>query len=42
MRGRMDAAKSYAKYVELGDVMTGGTVGEVVESQHPASSRATW
>jgi NADPH-dependent curcumin reductase CurA len=35
MRGRMDAAKSYAKYVELGDVMTGGTVGEVLESRHP-------
>ncbi len=35
MRGRMDAAKSYAKYVELGEVMTGGTVGEVVESKHP-------
>ncbi len=35
MRGRMDAAKSYAKYVELGEVMTGGTVGEVVESRHP-------
>jgi NADPH-dependent curcumin reductase CurA len=34
MRGRMDATKSYAKYVELGDVMTGGTVGEVVESRH--------
>jgi NADPH-dependent curcumin reductase CurA len=34
MRGRMDAAKSYAKYVELGDVMTGGTVGEVIESRH--------
>ena len=29
MRGRMDATKSYAKYVELGEVMTGGTVGEV-------------
>ena len=36
MRGRMDAAKSYAKHVELGEVMTGGTVGEVVESRHPA------
>jgi hypothetical protein len=35
MRGRMDAKKSYAKYVELGEVMTGGTVGEVVESRHP-------
>jgi NADPH-dependent curcumin reductase CurA len=35
MRGRMDAKKSYAKYVELGQVMTGGTVGEVIESRHP-------
>jgi NADPH-dependent curcumin reductase CurA len=35
MRGRMDAVKSYAKYVELGEVMTGGTVGEVVASRHP-------
>ncbi len=35
MRGRMDAKKSYARYVELGEVMTGGTVGEVVESRHP-------
>jgi len=35
MRGRMDVKKSYAKYVELGEVMTGGTVGEVVESRHP-------
>src|SRR3954464_4406257 len=34
MRGRMSAAKSYAKGVELGDVMTGGTVGEVIESRH--------
>ncbi len=32
MRGRMSAAKSYAKSVEIGEVMTGGTVGEVVES----------
>jgi NADPH-dependent curcumin reductase CurA len=35
MRGRMDAKKSYARYVELGEVMTGGTVGEVIESRHP-------
>ena len=35
MRGRMDATKSYAKHVELGEVMAGGTVGEVVESRHP-------
>ncbi|MBX6369386.1 MAG: NADP-dependent oxidoreductase [Rhodospirillales bacterium] len=34
MRGRMSAAKSYAKPVELGQVMTGGTVGEVVASRH--------
>jgi len=35
MRGRMNEAKSYAAYVELGAVMVGGTVGEVVESRHP-------
>ena len=33
MRGRMSAAKSYARPVEIGDVMEGGTVGEVVTSQ---------
>lgn len=35
MRGRMDDAKSYSKPVEVGQVMGGGTVGEVVESRHP-------
>lgn len=35
MRGRMNAGKSYADRVELGDVMVGGTVSEVVESNHP-------
>jgi NADPH-dependent curcumin reductase CurA len=35
MRGRMEAVKSYAKYVELGEVMTGGTAGEIVASRHP-------
>jgi len=35
MRGRMSAAKSYAKPVEVGDVMVGGTVCEVVESRTP-------
>lgn len=35
MRGRMSAAKSYAKPVEIGDVMEGGTVSEVVTSSHP-------
>jgi NADPH-dependent curcumin reductase CurA len=35
MRGRMRDAKSYAPPVELGEVMTGGVVGEVVKSNHP-------
>lgn len=34
MRGRMDDAKSYAAPQPLDAVMTGGTVGEVIESQH--------
>ncbi|MGN6576267.1 MAG: NADP-dependent oxidoreductase, partial [Nocardioides sp.] len=33
MRGRMSAAKSYAAPLEIGDVMLGGTVCEVVESR---------
>lgn len=32
MRQRMNDAKSYAQKVELGDVMVGSTVGEVIES----------
>jgi len=39
MRGRMEQAKSYAKYVEIGEVMVGGTVGEVVASEHPKFTR---
>lgn len=35
MRGRMDDSRSYAKSLEIGDVMGAGTVGQVVESQHP-------
>jgi NADPH-dependent curcumin reductase len=35
MRGRLSDAKSYAKPQELGAVMGGGTVGEVVESNNP-------
>lgn len=35
MRGRLSQAKSYTKGVEVGDVMTGETAGEVVESKHP-------
>jgi NADPH-dependent curcumin reductase CurA len=34
MRGRMSAARSYAKPVEVGDVMVGGTVSEVVTSHN--------
>jgi len=34
MRGRMSAAKSYAAPVEIGNVMEGGTVAEVVESRN--------
>ena len=33
MRGRMSAARSYAPSVDIGQVMTGGGVGEVVESR---------
>ena len=35
MRGRMSAAKSYADPVELGALMVGGTVSEVLESRDP-------
>ncbi len=35
MRGRMNDAKSYAQPQPLGQVMQGGTVGEVVESKSP-------
>ncbi len=35
MRGRMNDARSYAAKVEIGEVMTGETVGEVIESKHP-------
>lgn len=34
MRGRMNEGKSYAAAQALGEVMIGGTVGEVVESRH--------
>ncbi|MCE9733517.1 NADP-dependent oxidoreductase [Pectobacterium sp. IFB5596] len=35
MRGRMSDAPSYAKPVELNDVMVGGTISRVAESKHP-------
>ncbi|CAJ3493757.1 zinc-binding oxidoreductase family protein [Burkholderia pseudomallei] len=36
MRGRMNAGRSYAEPQPLGEVMGGGTAGEVVESRNPA------
>ena len=33
MRGRMSLSKSYVPSVEINEVMTGGTVGEVIESK---------
>ena len=35
MRSRMDEVKSYAASVNLGEVMVGDTVSEVVDSRHP-------
>ena len=34
MRGRISGVKSYAKGVDPGDLMVGGTVSEVLESKH--------
>ena len=34
MRGRMSAAKSYARPVEVGEPMVGGTVSEIVKSRN--------
>ena len=36
MRGRMNEGKSYAKPQPLGEVMIGGTAGEVAASRHPS------
>src|SRR5436190_16377776 len=35
MRGRISGGQSYAASVEPGQVIVGGTVGEVIESRHP-------
>lgn len=35
MRGRMSDAPSYARPVQIGEVMTGAIVGEVIRSHHP-------
>lgn len=39
MRGRMNEGRSYARPVELGQVMVGGTVSEVLESRYPGLVR---
>lgn len=39
---RMNAGKSYAAGLEIGDVMLGEGVGEVVESRHPGFSPGEW
>jgi NADPH-dependent curcumin reductase len=36
MRGRMSESKSYVKGVDIGEVMVGQTVGEILESRNPA------
>ncbi len=35
MRGRMNTGNSYTSHVKLGEVMVGGAVSEVMESNHP-------
>ena len=35
MRGRMSDAKSYAPPVQIGEVMVGGTVSRVIQSNNP-------
>jgi NADPH-dependent curcumin reductase CurA len=35
MRGRMEDRQSYARPMEIGEVMTGETVSEVLQSDHP-------
>ncbi len=35
MRGRMSQAKSYASPIQIGEVITGGAVGKIVESKCP-------
>ncbi len=42
MRGRMNDARSYAAKAELGEVMTGETVGEVIESRSAKFAKGDW
>lgn len=42
MRGRMSDAPSYAAPVEIGEVMVGGTVSQVVASKHSDFQEGEW
>jgi NADPH-dependent curcumin reductase CurA len=42
MRGRMDPVRSYAAHLNPGDLMGGGTVGEVIESHVPGLPVGTY
>ncbi|KOO15501.1 NADP-dependent oxidoreductase [Vibrio xuii] len=42
MRGRMSDAKSYADPVALGETMVGGTVCQIIESNHPNFDQGEW
>ncbi len=42
MRGRMSDAASYADPVQIDEVMVGGVVSQVVESNHPQYQKGDW
>lgn len=42
MRGRMNAGRSYARPLEIGETFVGATVAQVVESLHPEWSPGDW
>ncbi|WP_159650473.1 NADP-dependent oxidoreductase [Vibrio atypicus] len=42
MRGRMSDAKSYADPVAIGETMVGGSVCQVIESNHPNFDQGEW
>ena len=39
MRGRLREEQTYAVAIQIGEVMTGETVGEVIASNHPGLRR---
>jgi len=42
MRGRLSTAKSYAAPVEIGEVMVGSTVAQVLQSRYDGLSEGAW